>query len=92
MLTGFDIDDLNILVLHNDELCKSKACIEFDHLRLGTHEENMADAQIKYGPIRSRNSTGYCLRGHLKTKDNMAKNGACLTCKKLLRRHSKHEL
>lgn len=43
---GFNLDS-GLMVLHLDELCKSRACFNPDHLKSGTNRDNMKDAIIK---------------------------------------------
>lgn len=58
LLAEFDLDSKEI-ILHDDSKCKSKACIEFNHLRVGTVSENAVDREIKQGYGNKK--------GHVKT-------------------------
>lgn len=53
LLIDFDLNS-SLQILHNDSICLSKACIEFNHLRIGTHKENMYDSYKKHGPMRKK--------------------------------------
>lgn len=74
LLTDFPLDS-ELQVLHNDEICKSKVCIEFSHMRIGKHHENMRDARIKHGHNRLGSRKLHYKRGHLKV------NGRCKVCR-----------
>lgn len=67
-------------VLHS---CDNPACVRPDHLRLGSHAENMAEKSSK-GRNRSGNSyKTKCLRGHEFNEENTYRyNGKrqCRTC------------
>lgn len=47
LMGQLDLNDSKSLVLHAIE-CKSRACIEFNHLRIGTQSDNVYDS-IKKG-------------------------------------------
>lgn len=52
LMLDFDLDS-PLIILHNDDICNSKACIEFSHLRIGTYSENAQDKIKKYNTSRT---------------------------------------
>ena len=53
LVKGFDLSS-PLEVCHNEKVCKSKACVEVDHLRVDTHRSNLLEQMKRLGPIRSR--------------------------------------
>jgi hypothetical protein len=85
LVKDFDILSSDI-ILHNDAICSSKACIEIDHLRIGTISENSVDAHRKYGNNRKGKFLKFCRRGHEFTTENIYTyegERQCVTCRKL---------
>jgi len=56
-----------LLVLHNN-ICHNKACINPEHLRLGTHSDNTKDI-VAYGNHPEASKT-HCVHGHPYDEDN----------------------
>jgi hypothetical protein len=80
LIKDFDLNSKS-LVLHDDSVCIDKACIEIEHLKIGTDWDNQLDWR-KHRPI----DYTYCKRGHLRTADNVDNSGHCITCEKKGRR------
>ena len=85
LLSKFKLDSKKP-ILHNDSICSDRACIEFDHLRVGTYTENSIDTINKLG---HNNAFGrrrmYCPQGHeYNTEIVSSSTGAqiCVTCRK----------
>ena len=55
----------DLLVLHS---CDNRSCINLDHLRTGTHQDNMRDMKER-GRGNNQRKT-HCLRGHEFTPEN----------------------
>lgn len=72
-------------VLHR---CDVPACVRIDHLFLGTHADNMADARAKGRLAAALRRRTHCSRGHEYTPEtSRIRRGhrECLTCKKAAR-------
>lgn len=63
LVKDFDINS-PLLILHDDSFCKSRACIEINHLRPGTSQENQGDRITKHGNSRKDYFKQICIRGH----------------------------
>ena len=66
-------------ILHNDDVCSDKACIEVDHLRVGTMAENNQDILKKQCKGQDSDSV-YCRNGHELTEFSITSTGRCKTC------------
>lgn len=78
--TGFDLDS-PLEVMHNDDICISKLCCEYTHLKPGTHEQNLATAKIR----SANKEKTHCIHGHeLKGTNIYWHNGKrlCADCRK----------
>ncbi len=54
------------VVMH---LCDNPPCFRYDHLRIGTHADNIADRDAK-GRQRNQHGNTHCKNGHEFTPDN----------------------
>jgi len=71
-------------VLHN---CDNPRCIRVDHLRLGTHKDNMHDMSMKKrapGRPGAREAQFFCKRGHIYGPARKYKG--CQTCENVMQR------
>ena len=74
-----------ICVLHT---CDTPACCNINHLRAGTHTENMRDMAKKKRSVGPRKFWTHCKRGHEFTEENTFHPKAaphhrgCLECRK----------
>lgn len=63
--------DERLLVLHE---CDTPACVNPEHLKIGTPKDNMIDkvsrGRAKAGRGRGKPKDGYCWFGHLRTDEN----------------------
>lgn len=74
----------SMLVLHK---CDTPACVNADHLFLGTHDDNMADRSAKgrtAGGDYCQSAKTHCPQGHQYSGDNLVINSVkgreCRTC------------
>ena len=81
LVKDFDLDSEE-LILHNDDICEYKSCIEVDHLRSGTISENAHDSIKKWGNNRTGKFPLECKRGHKLTGDNVYPYEGHHYCKK----------
>lgn len=82
LMLDFDLES-ELLILHNDKICKYKNCIEFNHLKIGTHTENRIDTIEKYKQTtRNREQNEYCFKGHRKVYSKIQKKLYCIICMK----------
>jgi hypothetical protein len=66
---GYRPEYKHLHILHNPE-CKVKHCWGRDHIRVGTHQENMQDV-VDAGTGRNQNSeVTHCKNGHEFTSEN----------------------
>lgn len=72
------------LVLHS---CDTRACFAIEHLRLGTHLDNMNDRRARGRARNGNTGKTVCKRGHPYTEENtiVTTTGArwCRACKRL---------
>lgn len=66
LLFNTQLDDRTIEVMHT---CDNKPCVNPDHLKVGTHKENMRDASVrKRWKTKPRE---FCKHGHPLSGDNL---------------------
>ncbi len=74
-----------LFVLHH---CDNPACVNPDHLYVGTHAKNMEDKAKRNRSRNGRSERTECPRGHLYTEENTYynKNGwrSCLACRHIV--------
>lgn len=72
---------VGLYVLHR---CDNPKCLRPDHLFLGTHLENMADARAKGRTRNANTGVTHCKHGHELTGDNLivrtSGSRTCRTC------------
>jgi hypothetical protein len=66
------------LVCHR---CDNPACVNPEHLFVGTHKQNTADMIAKGRHVPAPRVTA-CLRGHPRTPANTLANGGCKPCRR----------
>ena len=83
LLADFDLDS-ELRVLHSNS-CSSKACIEFNHLRIGTSLDNHLDSLAKHGSNTTGRRKIFCPKGHEYNPKEVSPRGAqiCRPCEKL---------
>jgi len=72
----FDDNDPNQIVMH---LCDNPACINVEHLKLGTQLENIQDRDNKGRHPNSLKT--HCIRGHILSGTNLIINNGNRNCK-----------
>ena len=79
-----------LFVLHT--VCDNPSCCRPEHLRIGTHSENMSERDLKGRTVdcglRNRKKTR-CLRGHLFDQNNTRTTSRGRTCKTCHREQAK---
>lgn len=73
LVKDFDLDS-PLFILHDENLCKSKACIEVNHLRAGTASENAGTT------TKGRRKVGCSRHPNVKRRHNGVKT-YCPQCK-----------
>ena len=80
----FDINNINILILHKNGICKSKACINNEHTYVGDKVDNSNDF---YSLGKGNKIKQYCPKGHSYNEDNTGKTNRggryCKLCMKI---------
>jgi hypothetical protein len=68
-------------------LCDNPPCYRLDHLRLGTHAENMADSKAKGRATNGHRGRTECSNGHPYTPENTYirpdSTRDCMACRRL---------
>jgi|SRR6516162_6081199 hypothetical protein len=67
-----ELDDESVVSRHKMDICKSRACVNPDHLEIGTPRDNIMDS-LKYGEdnVAALNSVKeFCKHGHLFDEGN----------------------
>lgn len=91
------LEDTKSLVLHKNEICKSKSCFNPQHLYVGNHKDNTQDLiEIQKGSAFSNSQLTHCHKcGFELSKNNTytitnsygnGKSRACKNCRKLAQR------
>ena len=89
VMENFSLDSA-LWVLHRDDLCSSSACIEYDHLKIGSASENTSDVIKKFGG-RPWKKMEFCKRGHKRIPKNLDSKGYCIICDRIRARETRLE-
>ena len=72
---------------HIDHLCRNRACVNTDHLRLVTPRQNALENSLSFSAINAKKT--HCLRGHEFTEENTAvrkgKAGPYRSCRECIK-------
>ena len=81
IMAGHDIEGLEVM-----HICDNPPCFRYDHLRIGTHADNMADRKAKGRGSNVHKGKTHCIHGHEFTPENTYVNPnsgrrQCRACK-----------
>lgn len=77
LMEDLDLNDSTKMILHSLD-CKSRACIEYSHLRIGNHYDNMQDL-VNSGKHNNASKT-HCKHGHELPPIGSSRKRVCNTC------------
>lgn len=72
----FGMFDERLLVLHS---CDTPLCVRPEHLRLGSHQDNVDDRSARGRSFNEQKT--HCMRGHEFTEENTIMHGAWRVCR-----------